>query len=127
MIKVLDCSLRDGGYYTDWDFDSSLIDTYFASMSKLPVDIVELGYRSCNSNTYYGEYFYTPSSCIINARHVLPNKKLSVMVNTKEWVDKTSDFRTNLKSIVGLVDIVRFAVNPLNLRLAIPVISPSRI
>ena len=123
MIKVLDCSLRDGGYYTDWDFDSSLIDTYFASMSKLPVDIVELGYRSCNSNTYYGEYFYTPSSCIIKARHVLPNKKLSVMVNTKEWVDKTSDFRTNLKSIVGLVDIVRFAVNPLNLRLAIPVIS----
>ena len=26
--KILDCTLRDGGYYTNWDFDSNIIDNY---------------------------------------------------------------------------------------------------
>jgi len=24
-IKILDCTLRDGGYYTNWDFDKELL------------------------------------------------------------------------------------------------------
>jgi len=28
MTKILDCTLRDGGYYTNWDFDRKLVDTY---------------------------------------------------------------------------------------------------
>ena len=24
-FKILDCTLRDGGYYTDWQFDSGLV------------------------------------------------------------------------------------------------------
>ena len=28
MIKLLDCTLRDGGYYTNWDFDKNLVRGY---------------------------------------------------------------------------------------------------
>ena len=24
-MKILDCTFRDGGYYTDWDFDQKLV------------------------------------------------------------------------------------------------------
>ena len=31
-MKILDCTLRDGGYYTNWDFDKNLVDTYIESL-----------------------------------------------------------------------------------------------
>ena len=40
---ILDCTLRDGGYYTDWDFDEHLVDTYLKAMNNLPIDIIEIG------------------------------------------------------------------------------------
>jgi 4-hydroxy 2-oxovalerate aldolase len=46
MFKILDCTLRDGGYYTNWDFEKSLVTTYIDSMNKLPIDYLEVGYRS---------------------------------------------------------------------------------
>ncbi len=27
-FKILDCTLRDGGYYTQWDFESSIVTNY---------------------------------------------------------------------------------------------------
>jgi 4-hydroxy 2-oxovalerate aldolase len=42
---ILDCTLRDGGYYNAWDFDRDLIDAYLKAMVALPVDIVEIGFR----------------------------------------------------------------------------------
>jgi len=27
-MKILDCTLRDGGYYTNWDFDDKIVDAY---------------------------------------------------------------------------------------------------
>lgn len=27
-MKLLDCTLRDGGYYTNWDFDDTVVDSY---------------------------------------------------------------------------------------------------
>ena len=56
MIQVLDCTLRDGGYYTNWDFEENLTKNYFESMEKLPVQYIEIGYRSLLSNDYKGEY-----------------------------------------------------------------------
>jgi 4-hydroxy 2-oxovalerate aldolase len=59
-IKLLDCTLRDGGYYTNWDFDKSLVKTYCKSMESLPIDYVEIGYRSIPLEGYLGEYYYCP-------------------------------------------------------------------
>ena len=45
-LKLLDCPLRDGGYYNSWDFSIDLINDYLQAMSALSVDYVELGFRS---------------------------------------------------------------------------------
>lgn len=44
--KILDCTLRDGGYYTNWDFSSDVVKTYIETTNKLPVDYLEVGYRN---------------------------------------------------------------------------------
>ena len=41
--KLLDCTLRDGGYYTHWDFSSDVVKTYIETTNKLPVDYLEVG------------------------------------------------------------------------------------
>ena len=59
-MKILDCTLRDGGYYTSWDFDKHLVEDYFKSLNELPVDYIEIGYRSMPMKEYLVEYFYCP-------------------------------------------------------------------
>ena len=44
--KILDCTLRDGGYYTDWKFDTKLVRQLVKSLDSNNVDIIELGYKS---------------------------------------------------------------------------------
>lgn len=45
-IKVLDCTLRDGGYINDWMFGDKNIDFTISSLSESKVDIVEIGFLS---------------------------------------------------------------------------------
>lgn len=51
-IKILDCTLRDGGYYNPWDFPTDLINQYLEAMQAEGVDIVELGLRSMINNGF---------------------------------------------------------------------------
>ena len=32
-VQILDCTLRDGGYYNNWDFSESSIQTYINDIS----------------------------------------------------------------------------------------------
>lgn len=43
-LTVLDCTFRDGGYYTDWRFDAELVRDYVEIVDEIAVDVVELGY-----------------------------------------------------------------------------------
>ena len=45
-MKLLDCTLRDGGYYTNWSFDDSFVRELVKSLSNAGVDIIEMGYKS---------------------------------------------------------------------------------
>ena len=47
MKKIihLDCTLRDGGYYTNWVFSKNLINDYLESMNDIKIDYVEIGFR----------------------------------------------------------------------------------
>ena len=40
-FEILDCTIRDGGYYTNWDFDDELIDHYLIESNKLNISIIE--------------------------------------------------------------------------------------
>ena len=46
QIKLIDVTLRDGGYRNNFDFDKGYIDTHVQSVSAAGVDIIEVGYRN---------------------------------------------------------------------------------
>lgn len=115
-MKILDCTLRDGGYYTNWDFSQDLVDSYLQAMNLLPVDYIEVGYRNNPSDEYMGEYAFTPVSVLKHIRSVC-HKKLTVMLNEKSTLPDDLDHL--LVPIVGLVDMIRIAVDPKNFNRAV--------
>jgi 4-hydroxy 2-oxovalerate aldolase len=44
-IKVLDCTIRDGGLMNEWQFEKPMVKDVFDGLAKAGVDYAELGYR----------------------------------------------------------------------------------
>ncbi|MCA6073427.1 aldolase catalytic domain-containing protein [Fulvivirga sedimenti] len=115
-MKLLDCTLRDGGYYTNWDFDQELVDQYILAMNDLPVDYIEVGYRSKPMKNYLGEYFYCPLYLLRRIREK-STKKLTIILNEKDV--RAEDVPGLLGPLDGLIDLIRIAVDPKNIGRAI--------
>ena len=49
-FNVLDCTLRDGGYYNKWNFSNSFIRNYLTTQNKISSDIIEIGFRKLSKN-----------------------------------------------------------------------------
>ena len=79
-FNILDCTLRDGGYYTNWDFDDKVVDSYIEAMNLLPVDYLEIGYRNLPSAEYMGKFGYTPLYVLSSIREKC-HKKIGIMLN----------------------------------------------
>lgn len=110
-MKLLDCTLRDGGYYTNWDFSPQLVDSYIDSFNYLPVDFLEIGYRSKKMKGYLGEYYYCPEY-LIKRLAKASQKKLCVILNEKDILP--NDIDEVLTPVKGYVQLVRLAIDPEN-------------
>jgi len=115
-VKILDCTLRDGGYYTNWDFNKDLVYKYIDAFNELPVEYLEIGYRSKPMPEYLGQYFYCPDF-VVRDLASRSNKKLAIMLNEKDV--SSTDLAALLAPMVGLVTLVRLAVDPHNLKRAV--------
>ncbi len=121
-FSILDCTLRDGGYYTSWDFDPCLVEQYLKVMNNLPVDYLEIGYRSPRlENQYLGKYFYLPVETIREIKTIC-EKKICIILNEKDI--KVTDIHDLLEPCREYVTMVRLAVHPKNLKRAASLIDP---
>ena len=57
-INILDCTLRDGGYYNNWDFPKTLVNDYLKAISDSGIKNVEIGFRSLKENKLNGPNFF---------------------------------------------------------------------
>ena len=112
-MKILDCTLRDGGYYTGWDFNDNLVNSYFDLIKHLPIDIVEVGYRGNKTKkSYFGEYYFLTKTKLQSIKKKIGKKtKVSVMIDLKDWKTPKA-LETNLRDCNKCIDIIRFAVDP---------------
>ena len=94
-MKLLDCTLRDGGYYTNWKFDDDLVRELVSSLSKSGVDIIEMGYKSPLKG---GKYRKCNDSFI---RDIVGKceSELAFMIDVKDFINGEVDVKL-LKDIV---------------------------
>jgi 4-hydroxy 2-oxovalerate aldolase len=87
-MYILDCTLRDGGYYNSWNFPIDTINKYLEAMAASGVDIVELGLRSLINKGFNGASAYTTDS-FIGTLNIPSDLKVAVMINATEIVGAT--------------------------------------
>ena len=84
---LLDCTLRDGGYYNSWDFNDSLIHDYLLAMKAVGVDVVELGFRSTDKKGFKGACAYS-TDAFIRTLDVPEGITFCVMINATDILVK---------------------------------------
>ena len=52
-LKILDCTLRDGGYYNNWEFPQEIVSTYLQSLESSHINYVEIGFRFLQKNSFF--------------------------------------------------------------------------
>ncbi len=124
--KILDCTLRDGGYYTNWNFPSSLVEKYLSVMSKLPVDEVEIGYISSNTVDDKGLFYHLNKQYLRKIKKSLKkNQKVCCMINAKEIKNYNQLIKLLEKNYLYL-DVVRFAIDPKQLNFFFKIIKKAK-
>lgn len=88
-LVMLDCTLRDGGYYNNWDFDAQLVQDYLQAMLGLGVDYVELGFRGFAGSGFRGAYAYT-TDAFLRSLQLPAELNVGVMVNASEVLNHPS-------------------------------------
>lgn len=95
---ILDCTFRDGGYYTDWHFSSGLVSQYLNAMRSSKIEHVEIGFRSSNPSGTRGPFAY--SSTAFLASLDLPDTcTYGVMINASEFIDARGLDSRGLKKV----------------------------
>ena len=96
-LNLLDCTLRDGGYYNNWDFNYKLINDYLRSVYLSGIEYVEVGFRSFEQETYRGPCAYTKDSFLQTLK--IPKKlKIGVMINASEIISHSKK-NLNIKKL----------------------------
>jgi 4-hydroxy 2-oxovalerate aldolase len=114
-IKILDCTLRDGGYYNNWDFDHELVELYLKSMKEASIDVIEIGFRSPPKKSFMGPYLYSLDDHLESIP--LPQDILiGVMINAKEYLKGPESPKEMINKLfqpcdMSPVGLVRIAIN----------------
>ena len=100
-IKIIDCTLRDGGYYNDWNFSKKLIQDYIHKISKTNICYIELGFR-------FSEKY--------NIKNLLSENIYSFDVNKKSYTFRPSRLKNNDNYKDNIIDNWGFKQSVINSR-----------
>ena len=130
-MKLLDCTLRDGGYYNNWDFDFDLVYRYLRVMSEAKIDYVELGLRQFKQSSYLGAFAYTPES-LLKSMDLPDGPVYGVMIDAKTILGAETSIDESIAKLFvpsseSKLGLIRIAAHPHEVNNLEPIISSLKI
>ncbi len=110
-IKVLDCTIRDGGLMNNHQYEDAIVKKVYQTCVEAGVDYVEMGYKASKkiySPTQFGPWKFCDEDSI--RRIVEENRsalKISVMADA-ERTDYHTDILPKEKSVIDMVRIATY-------------------
>lgn len=83
-FKILDCTIRDGGYVNNWFFSTKFVREAYRLLSKSGVDVIEIGFRGTDKYfdpAKYGKFRFTSDDDILDAVNGIQGIKIAVMAD----------------------------------------------
>ena len=94
-FRILDCTLRDGGYYNNWKFNIQNANRYLKQVYASGVDVVEVGFSFFEKNSNYGPFAYTDKS-LINRLVKSRKTKFAIMINGSDFFKIKGNYKKYL-------------------------------
>jgi 4-hydroxy 2-oxovalerate aldolase len=110
-LKVLDCTVRDGGLMNDHNFDQAFVQAVYAADTAAGVDYMEVGYKAAKrlyARTQYGTWKFSDEDDIRRAiGEKNPGTKIAVMADA-DRTDYHTDILPREKSVVDLIRVASY-------------------
>ena len=108
-VEIMDCTIRDGGYINEWQFEKRMVREVYRALSKSGVDYVELGFRGTSKYfdpAVYGIWRFTTEDDLQSIVEGIEGAKIAIMgdygkIDLEDFTDKKS----------SAIDLIRIAVN----------------
>jgi 4-hydroxy 2-oxovalerate aldolase len=107
MVKILDCTTRDGGFNTNWNFDDEFISNLLEILRKKNITYWEIGYRNHFENKNKGHFYNCTPKFLEKFYNQKEQIQLGVMTDTKRF--SYEDFQGKDKDFI---DFIRIATHP---------------
>jgi 4-hydroxy 2-oxovalerate aldolase len=110
-IKVLDCTIRDGGLMNNHQFDDQTVKAVYQACVEAGVDYMEIGYKGSRKNIVAGEYGAWKYCAEEDVRRIVGDKpgatKISVMADA-ERCDYREDILPKSESVIDMVRVATY-------------------
>jgi 4-hydroxy 2-oxovalerate aldolase len=83
-MQILDCTLRDGGYYNNWDFSKEFVNDYLATAEAMGIEYIEIGFRLNSNRGFKGSCAYS-SDEFLKSLNIPKKISVGVMINASEF------------------------------------------
>lgn len=105
-IEILDCTIRDGGYLNNWNFDKKIVREVYRSLSKSGVDIIEIGFKTSKKyiNEDMGIWRYCNDDVIKDTIKNISGSKIGIMIDFGKL--EINDIKEKENSVI---DVIRVA------------------
>ena len=111
-VNLIDCTLRDGGYYNNWNFNKNLIQDYLYNLSKTEIKNIEIGFLTIPKDPKKG----MTANCdniFLKKIKIPKNINCGIMINASDII--TNQLSQNkIKKILNSINLkkikfIRFA------------------
>lgn len=111
MVKILDCTTRDGGHKTKWNFNEDFVFSLMECLNNSNISYYEIGYRNHYDNEGKGIFYNCTPEFLEKFYKAKGNLELGVMTDTSRYL--AEDFQGRDKDNI---DFVRIACHPDRIR-----------
>ncbi len=108
-IKVVDCTIRDGGLMNNHQFDDQVVKAVYAACSEAGIDYMELGYKASRKVIVPGEYGAWKYCREEDLRRIVGDNPSSMKLSVMADAERTDYHEDILPKKDSVLDMVRVA------------------
>lgn len=79
--QILDCTIRDGGYINDWNFDPKMVRELYRNVSKSGVKFIEIGFRNMPDKTNVGPWYSVTEELLATVTDGIQGSEIALMAD----------------------------------------------
>lgn len=105
-MRILDCTLRDGGYTNNWNFSQEQVrDNYLACLNS-HIEYCEVGFRRSEPDPKFGVWYHTPEELLTNTLGSVVSPETKVCLMAQMGTFTTEDFVPREQSVVSMIRVL---------------------